>query len=85
MPKCLIIDSIHESIFEILKQSNIEIDYKPNITRSEIIDRIEQYQILIVRSKTIIDQEIIDKGRNLKIIARAGSGLDILDTERIKS
>jgi len=85
MPKCLIIDSIHESIFEILKRSNIEIDYKPDITRSEIIDRIEQYQIIIVRSKTPIDQEIIDKGKNLKVIARAGSGLDILDTERIRS
>lgn len=52
----------------------------PNITRAELLTQITLYNILVVRTKTPIDSEILHNAKNLKIIARAGSGLDNIDT-----
>ncbi len=84
MTKCLIIDSIHEQIFEILSEGGISADYYPEITRKEILGIVGGYDVLVVRGKTLIDREIIETGKNLKIVARAGSGLDILDVDLIR-
>jgi D-3-phosphoglycerate dehydrogenase len=84
MIKCLIIDKIHERIFEILEEANIEVDYEPAITREEIIACVGNYEVLLVRGKTQIDREILEKGTRLRAVARAGAGLDILDVEYLE-
>lgn len=78
-PKCLIIDPMHESIFQMLEDIGWDIDYQPNITRDEIRDRHIGYQGLIVRSKTIIDRDLLGESPTLKFIGRAGAGLDNLE------
>lgn len=85
MYRCLIIDSIQEVIIKNLENEGVIVDYMPNITREEILKVVEAYEILVVRGKTRIDCKIIEKGKCLKIIARAGSGLDILDVDCIRS
>lgn len=85
MNRCLIIDYIHPRLFEILSEANIEVDYQPEISRSEIIRILPSYQALVVRGKTQIDREILEQGTQLKVVGRAGAGLDILDVDYLKS
>lgn len=56
-----------------------EIDYQPKITREELLSKVENYDALVIRSRTKVDAEVIGKGTRLKIIARSGSGLDNVD------
>jgi len=81
MPKCLIIDDMHESIIHKLQEAGIEVDYKPEFTREQVIDCLHNYEILVVRSKTTVDKELIDYGIKLNCVARAGAGIDNLDIE----
>lgn len=78
-PKCLIIDSMHNSLFTMLQDIGWEADYQPGITREEIKAQHKGYQGLIVRSKTSIDRELLGPDPTLKFIGRAGAGLDNLD------
>lgn len=84
MRNCLIIDLMHESITPLLKEIGWKADYRPKITRAEIINIISRYEGLIVRSKTSIDREIIDRAETLRWIGRAGAGLDQLDVEALE-
>lgn len=77
--RILIIDKMHPSITELLQRHQIEADYRPDITRPELLEVIGQYQGLMVRSKTTINKEILDKATQLQLIARAGAGLDKID------
>jgi D-3-phosphoglycerate dehydrogenase len=56
-----------------------EIDYCPNATRDEFLQKVGDCEVLIVRSRTKVDAEAIAMGRRLKIIARPGTGLDNID------
>jgi D-3-phosphoglycerate dehydrogenase len=62
-----------------LKDIGWEADYQPTITRDEIKVRHQGHQGLIVRSKTVIDRELLGLNPTLKFIGRAGAGLDNLD------
>ncbi|HEY3402984.1 MAG TPA: NAD(P)-dependent oxidoreductase [Ohtaekwangia sp.] len=78
-PVCLIIDSMHESIFSMLKEIGWEVAYKPTITREEIKATHVGYDGLIVRSKTVIDADLLGENPTVKFIGRAGAGVDNLD------
>lgn len=80
---CLIIDKMHESIIPMLKGIGVIPDYRPDIQRKEILEIINHYEGIIVRSKTHIDQELIDKAINLRFVGRAGAGLDQLDEQAL--
>lgn len=80
---CLIIDQMHESIIPMLKDIGMIPDYRPDIQREEILQIISQYEGIIVRSKTEIDQELIGKATNLRFVGRAGAGLDQLDEQAL--
>jgi len=80
-PNCLIIDDMHTSIISMLEASGIQTDYEPQISREAILERIKNYEGIIVRSKIKIDHEFLNKASNLKYIARAGAGKDNIDTE----
>lgn len=56
-----------------------EVDYEPKITKEELLSKVENYDALVVRSRTKVDAEVIARGTRLKIIARSGSGLDNID------
>ena len=77
----LITDPIDKVLIEKLSQYNVKIDYKPEITREELLNTIENYDVIVVRSRTKVDKEVIERGKKLKVIARAGIGLDNIDTD----
>ncbi|WP_286756682.1 NAD(P)-dependent oxidoreductase [Roseivirga sp. UBA838] len=83
--KCLIIDDMHESIVPLLEEIGIEPHYAPKISRSEILDCIGQFEGVLVRSKTTIDKEFIDKATKLEFIGRAGAGLDKIDIAYVEA
>jgi D-3-phosphoglycerate dehydrogenase len=51
----------------------------PNITRMELMEEIAKFDALLVRSQTQVDRELLARGKNLKLIGRAGVGLDNID------
>ena len=69
-------DSIAEKI---LSSNNIDVDVKTDFTVEELIAKIPLYDGLIVRSATKVTKKIIDNAKNLKIIGRAGAGVDNID------
>ncbi|WMJ74521.1 NAD(P)-dependent oxidoreductase [Cytophagaceae bacterium ABcell3] len=79
--KCLIIDQMHDSIVPLLEGIDVQVDYRPDITREEVLNIIADYDGIIVRSKTKLDVDFFDRATHLKFIARAGAGLDQIDTK----
>jgi len=79
--KILIADSMHSSLFTMLKERGWTYSYHPEFKRQDIIDALPLYDGLIIRSKTFVDDEVMKAGRNLKFIARAGAGLDLIDLD----
>mgnify|MGYP001248387276 CR=1 FL=1 len=79
--KILIIDEMHLSMVEMLEKDGHQVTYSPKITRSEILDQVGNFEGLIIRSKTPMDRELLEKAVNLKFIGRAGAGLDQIDLD----
>src|SRR5688572_18542885 len=77
--RCLIIDSMHEGLFPMLKEIGWDYDYQPLLTREEIKKIHRGYDGLIVRSKTFIDRDLLGERPTLKFIGRAGAGIDNLE------
>lgn len=77
--RILITDKFDDRALLLLSKKKLEVDYRPEITPLELLEEIENYDGLIVRSRTKVTGEIIDRARKLKIIARAGSGTDNID------
>ena len=64
---------------KILSSNNIQVDEKTDFEPDELIKNIQSYDGLIVRSATKVTKELIDNAKNLKIIGRAGAGVDNID------
>lgn len=80
--KILISDPLDpEGIEEIKKEKNVEVDVKIDLKPEELQKLIKNYDGLIVRSSTKVTKDIIDVAENLKVIARAGTGIDNVDVE----
>jgi D-3-phosphoglycerate dehydrogenase len=77
--KVLVSDNISPKCIEILKKAGLEVDVKTGMSSSELKACIGDYHGLIIRSSTKVTSEIIKAALNLKVIARAGSGLDNVD------
>lgn len=76
----IVCDSIDERGIGILKNAGLLVEYLPEISNQELITKVKDYDVIIVRSRTKITKEIIDNATNAKIIARVGVGLDNIDT-----
>jgi D-3-phosphoglycerate dehydrogenase len=76
----LIIDEVHPVLIEGLKTHGMEVTYQPLYTPSEVLANIHSYSGLVVRTKMMIDENVLSKATRLKFIGRAGAGLDNIDT-----
>lgn len=82
MTKILISDPLHpDAIAWLQKQPNTQVVAQTDISPSELLQAIPQYDALIVRSRTKVTKEVISAGKKLKVIGRAGTGLDNIDVE----
>ena len=84
MPKILISDSLSNIAKEVFENNNIEVDVITDLKPDNLKDIINNYDGLVVRSATKVNKEIIEATNNLKIIGRAGAGVDNIDIETAK-
>ena len=77
-PQVLICDAIAKIGIEML-QEVADVEVKTDLSPAELIQIIGDYEAVVVRSATRITAEVIEHGRQLKVIARAGAGLDNID------
>ncbi len=82
--KILITDFVHELLIDGLKANNFEVTYSPEIKLEETKKIIKDYCVVVINTKTVMDKDMIDKAKNLKLIVRLGSGLDIIDLNYAK-
>jgi len=78
--KILVTDPIHEDGIKILERVG-EVDVRTGLTTKQLLEEIKGYDVLVVRSATKVTKDVIEAGRKLKIIARAGAGLDNIDVQ----
>ena len=81
----LICDEVDPILNKILVDNGLKVSYEPTITAEQIQETIGQYNIVIVRSRTKLTKELIEKADKCKIIARVGVGLDNIDEEAAKT
>jgi D-3-phosphoglycerate dehydrogenase len=80
--KILISDKLSQQGLELLQQeSSWQVDAKTNLTPSQLLEIIGEYDALLVRSNTRVTWEVIQAARNLKVIGRAGTGVDNINLE----
>ena len=81
MPKVLISDALSDTAVSIFKERGVDVDYLPDLGKDpdKLLAIIENYDGLAVRSATKATAEIIKAGKNLKVIGRAGIGVDNID------
>jgi D-3-phosphoglycerate dehydrogenase len=77
--KVLVSDNLSEKGVEILKKGGLDVDVKVGMSPDELKDCIGQYHGIVIRSATKLTEDVIEKAENLKVIGRAGSGLDNVD------
>jgi D-3-phosphoglycerate dehydrogenase / 2-oxoglutarate reductase len=81
MPKVLISDSLSPAAVEIFKNRGIEVDVRTGMSPDELIACIGEYDGLAVRSATKVTKPVLDAARSLKVVGRAGIGVDNIDLE----
>lgn len=81
----LIIDDLHPVFFENMDTRYFNINYQPEILPIQIQEKLKDVQILILRSKVIVDENLCKYADKLELVARAGSGVDNIDTEWLEN
>jgi D-3-phosphoglycerate dehydrogenase len=81
MIKILVSDSLSKQGLEILEKAGFAVDVKTKLPKEELAKEIKQYDGLIVRSATKVTADLIAVADRLKVVGRAGSGLDNVDTQ----
>ena len=79
MPRVLIADKLSPAAIDIFKQRGVDADVKTGLSKEELLKIINDYDGLAVRSATKADKDVIAAATNLKVIGRAGIGVDNVD------
>ncbi len=77
--KVLVCDSISSRAVERMRQSGLEVDVDDKITPEALLEKIEPYDAMVVRSRTKVRKPVIDCAKNLKVVVRGGVGVDNID------
>ena len=77
--RILVSDALDEEGLNILKGSGFPVDEKVDLSEDELCEIIGDYDCLIIRSGTKVTKKVIDAGKNLRVIGRAGVGVDNVD------
>jgi len=79
MPKVLISDKLSPAAVQIFKERGVEADFKPGLSKDELIAIIGDYDGLAIRSATKVTAEVLKAAKKLKVVGRAGIGVDNVD------
>ena len=80
----LICDQVNSILKEVLEKNGLKVTYEPEITPVQIGEKIGSFEVVVVRSRTKITRELVEKADKCKIIARVGVGLDNIDQDAAK-
>jgi D-3-phosphoglycerate dehydrogenase len=75
---------VNPTLKEILEKNGLKVTYEPEITPEQIAEKIGNFQVVVVRGRTKLSRELIEKADKCKIIARVGVGLDNINEEAAK-
>ncbi len=81
MPKVLISDDLSERAAQIFRERGIEAVVETGLGEDELAARVDRYDGLAVRSATRVTARILEAARNLKVVGRAGIGVDNIDVD----
>ena len=79
MPKVLISDQLSPAAVQIFKDRGVDVDVKPGLSKDELKTIIGRYDGLAIRSATKVTPDVLAAATNLKVIGRAGIGVDNVD------
>jgi D-3-phosphoglycerate dehydrogenase len=77
--KVLVSDNLGEAGIEILKAAGLDVDVKTGLSPEELKAEIGPYHALVIRSATRVTDDLLEAAENLKVVGRAGIGLDNVD------
>jgi len=80
----LICDQVNTTLKEILEKNGLKVTYEPEITPEQIAEKIGTFEVVVVRSRTKMTRELVEKANKCQVIARVGVGLDNIDQEAAK-
>jgi len=80
----LVCDQVNPTLNEILEKNGLKVTYEPEITPEQLAEKIGNFQVVVVRSRTKMTRELVEKANKCQIIARVGVGLDNIDQEAAK-
>jgi len=80
----LICDQVNPILKEVLEKNGLKVTYEPEITPEQVAEKIGSFQVVVVRSRTKLSRELVEKADKCKIIARVGIGLDNIDQDAAK-
>ena len=80
----LICDQVNTTLKEILEKNGLKVTYEPEITPEQIAEKIGAFEVVVVRSRTKMTRELVEKANKCQIIARVGVGLDNIDQDAAK-
>ncbi len=83
--RVLVSDPLAQDAVDEMKESGLSVDIKTDMSPDELVARIPNYEAIVVRSATKVRKEAIDAATNLKLIVRAGVGLDNIDVDYARS
>jgi D-3-phosphoglycerate dehydrogenase len=83
-PRVLICDPIHDDGVKILREAGYAITLRTSITASELSKAVGDFDAIVVRSRTKVTERVMEAGKGLKAVARAGVGLDNIDLNAAK-
>ena len=83
--RILVCDSIHPDGLGILRGAGFQVDDQAGLDKTKLLELIPNYEIVIVRGRTKIDAVVIKATRKLRIIGRAGVGLDNIDVDAARA
>ena len=82
MFRVLVTDTLAQSGLDILRAAtDVELDYRPGLKGADLLAAVAESDALITRSGTAVTQELVNAGSRLRIIGRAGVGLDNVDVD----
>ena len=84
-PKVLIADKLSPAAVEIFKQRGVDADVKTGLKPEELLAIIDQYDGLAVRSSTKVTKDVLAKATKMKVVGRAGIGVDNVDVDAATS
>jgi len=79
MPKVLIADKLSPAAVAIFRERGVDADVKTGLAKEELIKIVDQYDAIAIRSATKLTADVLKAAKNLKVIGRAGIGVDNVD------